>query len=138
MILMNLLPSGGLANTLRAAAPLAVIALIATVLLRYPPARYSFYPQCPIYEYLHLQCPGCGATRALAAVLRGHLAEAMHLNALVTLLLPFAAAYGIFCYRRFTQRKAVPWPQPPRAMLYAAFTVAAVFTVIRNLSLRSF
>jgi hypothetical protein len=125
-------------SIVRAAAPPAVIALIVTVLLLFPPAQYNFYPRCPIHELLHLQCPGCGATRALAALLRGHLAEAMRLNAVVTLLLPLAAAYGIVCYRRFLQHKAIRWPQPPPAAIYAALTLAAVFTVIRNLPLRSF
>jgi hypothetical protein len=71
-------------------------------------------------------------------MLHGHFAEAMRLNALVTLLLPFAAAYGILCYCRLLQRKALRWPQPPPAILYAGFTLAAVFTLIRNLPLHSF
>jgi hypothetical protein len=125
-------------SIVRAAAPPVVIALAVTVLLLFPPAQYSFYPQCPIHELLHLQCPGCGATRALATLLRGHLAEAMRLNALVTLLLPLAAAYGIACYRRFLQHKAIRLPQPPPAAIYAALALATVFTVIRNLPRRSF
>jgi Protein of unknown function (DUF2752) len=124
-------------NIVRAAAPLAVITVAAIVLLRYPPAQNSFYPQCPIHEYLHLQCPGCGATRALGALLGGHLVEAIHLNALVTLLLPFAATYGILCYHRFLQRRPVRWPQPSPIVTYASIIVAAVFTVIRNLPLHS-
>jgi hypothetical protein len=124
--------------TLRAAAPPAIIALAAIILLRFPPAQYSFYPRCPIYELLRLQCPGCGATRAIAAVLHGHFIEAMSLNALITLLLPFAAAYGTLCYYRLLQRKVLRWPQPPPAVLYAALAAAAVFTVIRNLPLRPF
>ena len=127
-----------LATILRAAAPPAVIALSAAILLRFPPAQNSFYPQCPIFEYLHLQCPGCGITRALAALLRGHLAEAVHFNALITLLLPFAAAYGVLCYRRFLQHKALRWPQPPPAVIYAALALTGVFTVLRNLPRHAF
>lgn len=122
------------ADTLRAAAPVAVVLPVAGILLRFPPTQYSFYPACPVYEFLHLQCPGCGATRALAALLRGHVAEAMHFNALVTLMLPFAAIYGLLCYWRFVERKTIHWPQPPRAVMYAAFGMAAIFTAIRNLS----
>jgi len=141
MIRMNLsprsrMPRSRIQDTWRAAAPPALIALVVVVLLRLPPAQYSFYPQCPIHDLLHLQCPGCGATRAVAALLRGHFAEAMHLNALVTLLLPFATAYGILCYRRLLQRKPLRLPQPPPAVIYTAFTLAAVFTIIRNIPLR--
>ncbi|HEY1995447.1 MAG TPA: DUF2752 domain-containing protein [Edaphobacter sp.] len=127
-----------IADILRAAVPPVILALAAILLLRFPPEQYSFYPGCPIHELLHLQCPGCGSTRALAALLHGHFAEAMNLNALVTLLLPFAAAYGTVCYCRLLQCKAFRRPQPPRAMLYAAFTLAAVFTLIRNLPLHPF
>jgi hypothetical protein len=126
------------ADTVRAAALPALIALAAILLLCFPPAQYSFYPRCPIYELFHLQCPGCGATRAIAAILHGHFIEAMSLNALITLLLPFAAAYGILCYYRLLQRKVLRWPQPPPAVLYAALAAAAVFTLIRNLPLHPF
>ena len=126
------------ANILRAAAPPAIIAFAAILLLRFPPAQYSFYPRCPIHEMFHLQCPGCGATRALATLLRGHVIEAMNLNALITLLLPFAAAYGILCYSRLLQCKPLRWPQPRPAVIYAALTVATVFTVVRNLPPHTF
>ena len=135
---MILRPDSRSADIIRAATPPAFVALAAILLLRFPPARYSFYPPCPIHELLHLQCPGCGATRAIAAVLRGHFTEAMHLNGLVTLLLPFAAAYGIRCYSRLLQRKSLSWPQPPPAILGAALTLATIFTVLRSLPLRSY
>jgi Protein of unknown function (DUF2752) len=128
----------GIARIARAVVPLAVITFAAAVLVFFPPAQNSFYPQCPIQEYLHLQCPGCGATRALAALLHGHLAEAFRFNALVTALLPFATAYGLYSYQRFLQREPVRWPQPPPAATYAAFAVTIVFTVTRNLPLHSF
>ena len=123
-----------IATTLRAAAPPAIITLAATILILFPPTRYSFYPQCPIHEYLHLQCPGCGATRALAALLRGHFTEAMRANALITLLLPFAAAYGIVLYRRFLERSPIRYPQLPLAAIYAGFVAITIFTVARNLA----
>jgi hypothetical protein len=126
------------AAILRAAAPPVIIALVAVLLLRFPPAQYSFYPQCPIHELFHLQCPGCGATRAIAAILHGHITAAMNLNALITLLLPVAAAYGLLCYCRLLQRKPLRWPQPPPTILYAALTLATIFTVIRNLPPHTF
>ena len=134
---MTLATRSRVATILRAAAPPAILAVTVTTLLLFPPEQYSFYPHCPIHEYLHLQCPGCGATRALAALLRGHFADAMHLNALMTLLLPFAAAYGILCYYRFLLDKPHRWPQPPPAAIYSSLAVAAIFTLLRNLSLSS-
>jgi hypothetical protein len=124
---------GRVANILRAAAPPLFVAFAAATLLRLPPAQNSFYPQCPIHEYLHLQCPGCGATRALAALLSGHLSEAIHFNALVTLLLPFFAVYVALCYYRFVRQKSLRLLHPSPAAIYAALALATVFTAIRNL-----
>jgi len=107
--------------------------LTAAILLRFPPTQFSFYPQCPIYHYLHLQCPGCGATRALAALLRGHLGAALHLNALITLLIPVVASYAVVCYRHLLRREPFRWPQLPSAGIYATIVVAIVFTIARNL-----
>src|SRR5665213_3710677 len=121
-----------IAAVVRAAAPLVVVALAAAVLLCFPPDRYSFYPQCPIYRYLHLQCPGCGSTRAVAALLRGHIAEAMRLNALTTLLTPFAVIYAAACYRRFLRREPIQLPRLPSSAVYAGLAAAVLFAVVRN------
>jgi hypothetical protein len=117
----------------RAVAPLAIVTFAATVLLLFPPAQYSFYPQCPIFEYLHLECPGCGTTRALAALLHGRLVEAFHFNALVILWLPVAAAYAILGYCRFLQRRPLRLPQMPSIATYVACVVIVLFTIVRNL-----
>jgi hypothetical protein len=124
---------GRISVTLRAAAPLVLITAVAAVLLRFPPAQNHFYPVCPVYFVLHLQCPGCGGMRALAALLHGHLREALHWNALITLMLPLAAGYGGVLYWRFLQRKALRWPQVPSPTIYAGLALAAVFAIERNL-----
>lgn len=126
-------PRSRIANILRAVAPLAVAALAASLLLLFPPQRYTFYPQCPIYRYLHLKCPGCGTTRALAALLHGDIAEALRLNALTTLLMPFAAAYAALCYGRFLRRETVQLPRLPPPAVYMALGFAVLFAIVRNL-----
>jgi uncharacterized protein DUF2752 len=103
------------------------------MLLRFPPALYSFYPHCPIHQYLHVLCPGCGATRALAALLHGNIIEALHLNALTTLLTPATLVYSAAYYRKILTRSPLHAPQPPRVSVYATLAAAAIFTVARNL-----
>jgi hypothetical protein len=121
------------AAVVRASAPLVVVALAAAVLLRFPPGQYSFYPECPIYRYLHLQCPGCGSTRAIAALLRGHVAEAMRLNGLTTLFTPFAVIYAGCCYRRFLRREFIQLPRLRPSAVYSCLAAAFVFASVRNL-----
>jgi hypothetical protein len=124
------------ATILRAAAPATLLTTGAMVLLRFPPSRSAFYPECPIYAALHLECPGCGATRALAALLHGGLSEALHYNALITLLLPFAMGYAIVCYWRLLRNESYRWPRLPTAAIYAVATAALLFSILRNLPLR--
>jgi len=135
---MTLTARNRIARLLRAAAPPASIALAVAVLLRFPPAQNSFYPQCPFYGAFHLLCPGCGATRAIASLLCGHFVEAMHFNALIVLLLPIATIYGMLFYYGFLKRKPLRWHKPPSAAIYAALAIAIVFTVVRNLPMRTF
>ena len=103
------------------------------LVLRFPPARYSFYPRCPVYVYLHWQCPGCGATRAFAALLHGHPGAALHLNGLFVCLVPLLMGYAAWsCYRAWTMAHFV-WPAVPVWTTYALLGLAVVFTVARNL-----
>lgn len=127
------IPLQGILRALRVSSSQAAMALAllgigaAAILLRFPPAEYSFYPQCPIHNLLGILCPGCGTTRALSALLHGQLVQAMHLNPFTTLLVPVAPAWLI--YTR-TRHRALT---PPSPVLYALLTIAAIFTVARNL-----
>jgi hypothetical protein len=112
---------------------LAGAALVCAALLVFPPARESFYPACPIYRIFGIECPGCGATRALAALLHGRLIEAMRLNALFVGLLPFAVGFAAVSYLRAVRRGGFRWPQLPAAAVYATLGAAVAFTVARNL-----
>lgn len=118
-----------LAHTLLAGA-----SLLAMSLWLYPPDRTGLYPLCLIHEYLHIQCPGCGATRALSALLHGQLLEALRLNALFVLLLPFALAVAAECYRRAIRPGEFRWPTLPQPVLYALLTTAATFSLVRNIA----
>ena len=125
-----------LAPLAKAAAPWASVAALAALLLRFPPDRSSFYPRCPIYTYLHLQCPGCGTTRALAALLGGHISTALHLNPLTTLLLPVALLYTAHrsVQRLANKQEQLSSLQPPNYVVYTLLAIAAIFTITRNLS----
>jgi hypothetical protein len=113
---------------------LAAALLFCAALAIYPPTPTSLYPICPIHQFLHIDCPGCGSTRAFSALLHGHLREALRFNALFVLLLPFALIGAAESYRRALRPGPFRWPQPPAAALYATIAATAVFTIVRNLT----
>ena len=101
------------------------------------PSRHAVYPQCLLYNATGLYCAGCGATRALYALLHGRLLYALHDNAL------FVAALPVLLYVLATHAlaawRANAWPrvhvQPSRVLWggMGAFALAVGFMVLRNL-----
>ncbi len=61
------------------------------VLARVEPSGQFFYPRCWLLQTTGFQCPSCGATRALHALLNGELTRALQFNALIVLALPIVA-----------------------------------------------
>ena len=110
------------------------VAAAACVVLLFPPASSGFYPRCPIYLWLHIYCPGCGGTRALAALLHGRLNEAAHWNAMVVIFFPFAAVFLALTYSRAMRATTFLWPTIPDSLLKLSLVLIAIFTVVRNLA----
>jgi hypothetical protein len=108
----------------------AVLVLGALVFFAFDPTKVPIFPQCAFHQMTGLDCPGCGAQRALHQLLHGNLLAAFQLNAMFILSLPLAAWYGPrLIWRTFTRQ---PSGSPPR---WLWFYIAAwvVFGVVRNL-----
>jgi hypothetical protein len=110
----------------------------AAVLFRFSPQEYSFYPRCPFYALTGHYCPGCGATRAIAELLHGHVAAALHFNTAVTLLLPMLLWYFGTMYWTAVRDNRVEWPQVPQWSWRAALACVLLFGVARDLALTIF
>ena len=113
------------------------VAAMAGVFYRFSPQKYSFYPRCPVYGLTHRLCPGCGATRALAELLHGHLASALHFNAAIIMLSPLALFYIGKMYWNAVKQDRIVWPQIPVWAVETAFAVLLLFTLARNLTQNS-
>jgi hypothetical protein len=106
----------------------------AALLYRFSPQEYSFYPRCPFYALTHHYCPGCGATRAVAELLHGHVAAALHFNAAVILLLPAL----LWCFARMywtaLRDNRIEWPQIPEWSWKASVAFVLLFGTVRDIA----
>lgn len=121
------------ANGLFAGIVLGAAALgVGAVIFFFNPTTHAFYPVCKFHQLTGLNCPGCGATRALYALLHGNFLTALRDNALFVFALAAGLVYGMwFMVRKFRGR---PGSEIfPAKFLWPALAVALVFTVLRNL-----
>jgi hypothetical protein len=101
------------------------------------PNQHAIYPTCLFHKATGLYCAGCGATRALYAMLHGRILDALHDNALFMAALPllfgWASSYLIQAWRE------QHWPRPKtswREMIEKgawAFLLMLLFMLVRNL-----
>jgi hypothetical protein len=106
------------------------------VAVRDPAARFL---GCPFRASTGLWCPGCGATRALHALLRGDVAGMASQNALLPLFLLGTGLLWLTWWRSARGRPAPAWwgRTPPAVWVWLGGLVIA-FGVLRNLPLQPF
>ncbi|GAA3655085.1 uncharacterized protein DUF2752 [Lentzea atacamensis] len=120
----------------RLRAPLGVLALggAGAVLLLFvdPNQPGNLLPKCPFNWLTGLNCPACGATRMVHALLHGDVVGAFHFNAV---LLALGVPLAVWLFARWTrdrwtgERRSVP-----KRVGVAVLVVAAVWGVGRNLA----
>ncbi len=108
---------------------LALGAAACIVLLLAPPGspRAKWLPKCMFHRWTGLYCPGCGATRALSALLHGDLKASLHNN---LLLVPGCAMLAVLIVKPGISLKR------PVAVAVAAIVIG--FAVLRNLPFAPF
>lgn len=142
-------PRGRVASLFRRVHPvtwpvsLGVIGLCGAVVLHLfdPTDNGDLYPTCPFLLLTGLQCPGCGSTRALAALTHGDVLGAISMNLLLAIMLPVL----LFLYVRWIADTLRPpskprphRPPPPTWSLVLLVVGIIVFWVGRNLPWFSF
>ena len=94
------------------------------VLLLIPPGspHAKWLPRCMFHQMTGLYCPGCGATRALSAMLHGDIKSSLHNNAL---LFPLLALIVFLLIKPETSLK--------RPFTFTIVAVVLGFTILRNI-----
>ena len=92
------------------AVPVAAVGVLAV----WDPAVHGGPVLCPMRRLTAIPCPGCGLTRALGVLARGHVADALTLHPLVWLVVVDAAVLWVLTARRRLGRPSVA-PPPARA-----------------------
>ena len=103
---------------------LALGAAACIVLLLAPPGspRAKWLPKCMFHRWTGLYCPGCGATRALSALLHGDLKASLHNN---LLLVPGCAMLAVLIVK--------PGISLKRPVAVAIVITVFAFTILRNI-----
>ena len=96
------------------------------------PSTHGFYPQCLFHSLTGLNCPGCGATRALYALLHGNVRLAVKDNVLFVVLLAVLAVWSARFGVRKMRNQPATWKIPSK-ILWGIFGLAIIFAVLRNL-----
>lgn len=109
----------------------AALALAVGVQLVFDPFR-THVPLCIVNHLTGIECPGCGAIRAVHSLLAGDLLLALRSNLLITLAIPLTAiGMGVWALRR--ARGLTTELMPSRTTVLVLTGVVMVFTVLRNL-----
>lgn len=108
------------------------VAACGVLLVVDPTQPGSLLPPCPLYALTGIQCPACGSTRMVHALLRGDLAAAWHFNAVMLVAgLPLLAWLWWRWLR--ASRAGRPTPPLPRGVGAPVVALAVAWMLVRNL-----
>jgi hypothetical protein len=110
----------------------AVILGAGAIVFFFNPSTHSFFPTCMFHELTGLYCPGCGATRALYALLHGNLRLALKDNALFVLSLVALTVWGARFVLRKLRNQPAGFSLSPK-FLWGFLVISLIFAVMRNL-----
>jgi hypothetical protein len=105
---------------------------VTAMIFFFNPGTHAFYPVCLFHQLTGWNCPGCGMTRGLYALLHGNVRLALKDNALLVLTFIGLAVWSLRWFVGKMRRQPTRFYVSP--VVGCAFVVlAVVFGVLRNL-----
>lgn len=108
----------------------ALLALL--VVAGIDPSTTSWLPICPVWATTGLYCAGCGATRAIHALLHGDARAALAFNPLLVLAMPVLLPFVANEIRRVATGRTWFDVRVPRWAGFSILAVLLAFGLMRN------
>lgn len=106
---------------------LAVAYLIAQLVINYVPL-----PPCLVHTLTGLQCPGCGMTRSVIALVNGDILLSLRQNALLIVFILIAVIFYIeYALNAFGVNLKLPFHK--MRYVYIFLALLAIYSVLRNI-----
>ncbi len=114
---------------------MAFLALLIVVYTVFDPTGNAYFPKCPFRMLTGLECPGCGAQRAVHCLLHFDIPGALSHNALLVLSIPYLVTGFVFDMRRSEGENAVRWRKRlfGTTAIWIIFAVIVAFCILRNI-----
>ncbi len=92
-------------------------------------------PSCFVRQHVGMYCTGCGATRAVLAVLRGHLLQSLYYNVAVMYVIVFYGVYVIRGWLYLLTKGKYSYMRFYVAYVFAGLGIVVLQAVVKNVAL---
>lgn len=111
---------------------LAIALAVGIVVYLCDPQGAWWMPKCVFHSLTGLQCPGCGFTRALHALLHGHPLQALRYNYFFIISLPLLAAVAFTAWSDGKMAARLRPIAQGRAAMLAYIVLFFIWWIVRN------
>ena len=115
---------------------LGVAVMLARILLQH--AGKIPNPPCIFFYYTHMYCPGCGGTRALFSLFKGHIIKSICYNPAVVFGAILILYYEVTFLMTIVGKKDKVYYTKSMKPIILYVIMVLVFTVVRNILLVGF
>jgi hypothetical protein len=108
--------------------------IVGTIIIRQnDPVTAGFFPQCPLHAMTGLNCPGCGMTRGVHALLNGDILSALHFNALLPFILFIGGYFLVSLFLVAVRGRGLSVKGLPPFAMWSFLIIGITFSILRNI-----